>query len=461
MNRNRTVVGVVLIAVLMGVVSESLAAASLWTLSGGGVWDIPAGKRVAWNPAAGAIGNMGDGVVFNVAAAPANVQAGAAAQAASGYTFWNSLAAIPSVNIKFVAGAAAASKSTTSWGALAGTTLGSTGNVAVNFNPRNITLNNTLTLRSDGWNVFNPAGGAAVKQFDTFSVNVHEAGHVLGLNHPGSITQIMTQTGASLAAGGRYDAVKQTTPFAGQPLGLNAAGVAANALPNVTPVYQNPRNAFGAGDALGAITLYSAPISALTSFFTPLGAGRGLFTYTVTNNSAHGLVAGTQLTSGYNETTFSIPVDPRVPISNMVAPSGYSITRESNDVLVKAISPSFELVPGASLQFSFESTDSVTTTVPSENWSILGLGTDSTIDNSVDADSEDPPATPAFDFTNFGVLDGTYTYEFNNAIGDWQMVRLSDVLTPNAVPEPETYAMLLAGLGLLGFMARRREQKAA
>jgi hypothetical protein len=29
------------------------------------------------------------------------------------------------------------------------------------------------------------------------------------------------------------------------------------------------------------------------------------------------------------------------------------------------------------------------------------------------------------------------------------------------VPEPETYAMMLAGLGLLGFVARRRKQKAA
>jgi hypothetical protein len=30
-----------------------------------------------------------------------------------------------------------------------------------------------------------------------------------------------------------------------------------------------------------------------------------------------------------------------------------------------------------------------------------------------------------------------------------------------AVPEPETYAMMLMGLGLLGFVARRRKQHTA
>jgi hypothetical protein len=37
----------------------------------------------------------------------------------------------------------------------------------------------------------------------------------------------------------------------------------------------------------------------------------------------------------------------------------------------------------------------------------------------------------------------------------------SNVTFTAAVPEPETYAMMMAGLGMLGFIARRRKQSAA
>jgi len=32
---------------------------------------------------------------------------------------------------------------------------------------------------------------------------------------------------------------------------------------------------------------------------------------------------------------------------------------------------------------------------------------------------------------------------------------------PNAIPEPETLTTMLAGLGLMGFISRRRKEKAA
>lgn len=44
-------------------------------------------------------------------------------------------------------------------------------------------------------------------------------------------------------------------------------------------------------------------------------------------------------------------------------------------------------------------------------------------------------------------------------LGDWDDFVIGVNVAP--IPEPETYAMLLAGLGLMGFVARRRKQRAA
>jgi hypothetical protein len=48
------------------------------------------------------------------------------------------------------------------------------------------------------------------------------------------------------------------------------------------------------------------------------------------------------------------------------------------------------------------------------------------------------------------------TFDYGNSKNIYGLVEVS--MAP--VPEPETYAMMLAGLGLLGVMTRRRKQKA-
>jgi hypothetical protein len=52
--------------------------------------------------------------------------------------------------------------------------------------------------------------------------------------------------------------------------------------------------------------------------------------------------------------------------------------------------------------------------------------------------------------------DGSYSFSYLNEGGD-NFGALLDNVSVSAIPEPESYVMLLAGLGLMGFLARRRK----
>jgi hypothetical protein len=74
---------------------------------------------------------------------------------------------------------------------------------------------------------------------------------------------------------------------------------------------------------------------------------------------------------------------------------------------------------------------------------------------TVTVDLAQSPAGTAWFFATEGGYQGSAI--LSNEMYAWA-VRPGDVAP---IPEPESYAMLLAGLGLLGFLARRRKQQAA
>jgi len=85
---------------------------------------------------------------------------------------------------------------------------------------------------------------------------------------------------------------------------------------------------------------------------------------------------------------------------------------------------------------------------------------------------DDAPMLYSFNFMNIDKVEfltsgGTFLYPNGNTIGSYvnpsfafsTPVLVFDNVTLAPIPEPETYALMLAGLGLVGFAARRRKQE--
>lgn len=138
-----------------------------------------------------------------------------------------------------------------------------------------------------------------------------------------------------------------------------------------------------------------------------------------------------------------------VTVFNDPAPGGYSHPGSANDSLqfngFSILTYSFTL--GSSATVDFDIRDGANS---SNAIAILLNGT------TVQSHTGSIPAFDSFDVGSYNLGAGNHTLSFVNASGTYYLDNFSVSVTAAPVPEPETYAMMLAGLGALGFMARRR-----
>jgi hypothetical protein len=202
----------------------------------------------------------------------------------------------------------------------------------------------------------------------------------------------------------------------------------------------------------------AAPI-APTSYNMPNGDGQasgGTFNYWDANYNGAGSVTtdGAPLSGGLGKLTDGlVSTQPWYLVSNNAGTGeyvGWIITTTPNPVITFNFAGSL-LINTITIQMDNTQVGGVFAPV-----NILIDG----ISHSFSAPT--PGSVGSVSFAALGLLGSSHTIEFDQTINTpWTFVSEISFDGVAAVPEPETYAMLLAGLGLLDFVARRRKQKTA
>jgi hypothetical protein len=423
--------------VILGATAQTSAA---WTLSNGGVWDIPNQQRFEFDPEQGQIGNMGASGLrwgFNQGATvpPQTAQAGADDAIREAFDLWD-VGGLP-VRIKFTEDALPDPNCLILFVGI--NAPGTTSNALVNFNPRNIIYHLSRTLRTDGWSLDLDADQEVlIDEYDILTTGAHEVGHLVGLGHSNANVHVMTpQDLARTAAGGSWEQIEQVAPFGGQPLDLDD-----NPIPNGTLAYFEPRDTLTYDDRQGAITLYSAPqFGWITNSFPappplpPATLATQRYSHEIENLSA--------ADAGYRVRELALPVASSLPVERLTAPPGWTITRDASHVRVETSGEG--LAPGETLTFAFDSLPTSGLVTPVTRWRIHGLEIGSGGPTDLTGD-DGPPAVPVFDWTDFAVLgDGLHTYEFDAGADAWQIVPTTPVpvpVEPGSVPALRSPAAL-------------------
>ena len=138
----------------------------------------------------------------------------------------------------------------------------------------------------------------------------------------------------------------------------------------------------------------------------------------------------------------------------------------STDFAYNIRSPQSELAFMYYVNLNLKGSNSITGQYPQPGYGIFGNGREGGQNNvglvrnlqsaSYWTDTAYGPSASGYQM-EFDEFDGYQTARANNNLLYAWAVRDGDVLAP-PVPEPQTYAMMLAGLGLLGLWARRKKK---